>query len=253
MLVIRKSQIDSLTHASLQQFEDEMVGYLKEFAPRLSEVLNERGVRRVILLGVERAEGYGFTNRGPCRFYLELMFTLGSQFDTDPQLPWAQDVLTDKKITDQMLRADALYRASAGYLDQVLGPENEYAVKALERLGAARLEEYDLAGDDAVNRALSGMRAMYPQKSDYVGEAVLRLITLRGFALADEYHVASPYGRALMVALTFGFGHRVVADPLYPWMAATLADTSIQEPEERCRRLHRKMKTYVDRMVEHLR
>jgi hypothetical protein len=210
-------------------------------------------VRQVVRQGVTRAEAYGFTNRGPIRFYLELMFTLGSRFDTDPQLPWAQAILTDKTAADQMLRADALYRASADYLDEVLGPRNEHAVKALERLSATRLEEYDLAGDDALGRALSGMRAVYPRKSERVGEAVLRLIALRGFALADAHQLSSSYGRALMVALTFGFGHRVVEDPLYPWVAATLADASIGGPEERCRKLHKRVKTYVERMIEHLR
>lgn len=253
MLVIRQSQMSSLADASLRRFEDEMVEHLREFAPRLSDIMKEQGVRRAVRLGFERSEGYGLTNRGPRRFYLELMFTLGSHFDTDPQLPWAQEILTDKTLTDQMLRADALYRASAEYLDDVLGAQNEYAVEALERLNATPLEEYDLAGDGAVSRALSGMRTIHPRKSDRVGEAVLRLIALRGIALADEYQIPSSYGRALMIALAFGFGHRVVEDPVYPWVAATLADASTPEPEDRCRKLHRRMRTYVERTIEHLR
>ena len=44
-------------------------------------------MRREIRFGLERAGSYGFTIRGPVRFYIELMVRLGCDFDTDPPYP----------------------------------------------------------------------------------------------------------------------------------------------------------------------
>ena len=86
---IRKEQMAALDRAALKAFEDELVRHLQDFDPKHTTVLDEDGVRQVIRLGMERAAKYGLTNRGPIRFYIELMFLFGSDFDTDPWLPWA--------------------------------------------------------------------------------------------------------------------------------------------------------------------
>jgi hypothetical protein len=45
--------------------------------------------------GVARAVELGFTKRGPIRLFLELEWLFGTGFDTDPQIPWAGEVLSD--------------------------------------------------------------------------------------------------------------------------------------------------------------
>ena len=54
-----------------------------------------------------RAEGYGFTNRGPLRLFIEMMFLCGSGFDTDPQYPAVGAVL--RAAGDQMQRAQMIF------------------------------------------------------------------------------------------------------------------------------------------------
>src|SRR5207302_709278 len=72
MLEIRSEQITVFEQAALEAFEDEMVEHLKKFSPEHCEVMGEPRVRSVIQLGMARAKTYGFTNRGPVRFYLEM-------------------------------------------------------------------------------------------------------------------------------------------------------------------------------------
>jgi hypothetical protein len=55
--------------------------------------------------GIERAAGYNFTLRGPLRFYVEAMLSFGSDFNTDPQLAWAVEVLNDASEPDELSRA----------------------------------------------------------------------------------------------------------------------------------------------------
>ena len=130
---IRKEQMAALDRATLKAFQDELVRHLRDFDPKHTKVLGEDGVRQVIRLGMERAAKYGLTNRGPIRLYIELMFLFGSDFDTDPWLPWAGACLSDPTIIDQMDRAEVLYEEMTTYLDAVAGPDNAYLIEALRR------------------------------------------------------------------------------------------------------------------------
>ena len=107
MLKIRPTQMIVFEKASLRRFEDEMVVHSKEFTPRLYEVLGEEQLRVALRQAMKRADTYGFTNRGPIRLYIELMFLYGSDFDTDPQYPAIGKVL--KAPGDQMKRAEETF------------------------------------------------------------------------------------------------------------------------------------------------
>src|SRR5579863_8700811 len=105
MWTIRQEQIETFRRATLQQFEDRMVTHLQQFAPRHWRVMSEADGRKVIRLGIDRAAQRGFTNEGPVRFFIELMFMFGSYFDTDLQHPWATAILEDSAFPDQIARA----------------------------------------------------------------------------------------------------------------------------------------------------
>jgi hypothetical protein len=124
MLEIREEQMAVFDQAARKSFEDEMVQHLAEFVPKQCEVIGEQQVRKVIQLGVERARIYSLTNRGPVRFYIELMFVFGSDFDTDPLLSWAAEILGDV-LTNQMAKAGRLYEKTNDYLEKVSGPRKQ--------------------------------------------------------------------------------------------------------------------------------
>jgi hypothetical protein len=124
MLEIREEQMAVFDQAARKTFEDEMVEHLAEFVPKQCEVIGEQQVRKVIQLGVERARIYSLTNRGPVRFYIELMFVFGSDFDTDPLLSWAAEILGDV-LTNQMAKAGRLYEKTNDYLEKVSGPRKQ--------------------------------------------------------------------------------------------------------------------------------
>lgn len=93
MLIIRKEQMKAFENDALRRFEDEMVVHSKEFTPRLCKVIGDEQLRVALRQTMERADTYGFTNRGPIRLYIELMFLYGNDFDTDPQYPSLGKVL----------------------------------------------------------------------------------------------------------------------------------------------------------------
>ena len=249
---IRAQQMDELKRAALRRFEDEMVQHMKEFSPRHCEVIGEPGVREVIRLGMQRAREHGLTNRGAVRFYIEMMFMFGSDFDTDPQYPWAAEALDAERTPNQNERADRLHAKTIDYLKNVAGPDNEYALDAMRR--TRRASEADLIppGQTLRSATLERMKSIYPQKCAYVGDAPLRALIQHGMKLAKEHSVSTDESAALFIVLMFALGHGAAADPLFPWISATLNDRAVADPEKRVDRLRRKAITYLDRALGHL-
>lgn len=121
MLRMTQEQIRFLQYSAWEVFVAEMVKHMWTFAPNHCRVIGEAQVRRVVGLGLERAKAYGFTYRGPLRFYLELMFMFGAEFDSDPQFPsWARDLLRLRTVDDQMYRADRIYRGLSDFHDRAV-------------------------------------------------------------------------------------------------------------------------------------
>src|SRR6185295_17172578 len=131
---IRDEQIETLKQVPLRVFEDEMVAHLAEFSPPLFKAVKEKQLRKVIRFGMAQADTYGITFRGPIRLYLELMLLFGSHFDTDPQYPWAGEILRDQDSTPQMERAERLYEKTMDYREKVAGEQDEYTLNALRRI-----------------------------------------------------------------------------------------------------------------------
>jgi hypothetical protein len=238
--------------AARLRYEDELVAHLRTFAPRLSQLRGEACLTAIVQTGVGQASRYGFTNRGPMRFYIELMFTFGGAFDSDPQYPWIHDVLTGGDEADQMGRAALLYRRVNDYQDAVIGEDSDAAVSALRRIGGARLEDLVPDGRDVTHDgAILALRRFYPRKAKYLGGDALAALARSAFGRADAHGIATSRGRALLLGLMYGFGHGVIDDPLYPWVRGVLDQARIPDPAARVRRLDARTRIYIDRVLRH--
>lgn len=249
MLIIRKEQIKVFQQTVLRNFENNMVQHLRNFTPKHSEALGEDGLRKVIRRGIKRAETYGFTDRGPVRFYIELMFMLGSDFDTDCQFPWASQILTDPEIVEQTERADALFDKVMDYVKEVAGPEREYAQESLRRASQQSFKDLRKIKGSMETEILARFKTNYPQKCRYIGDQALRTLVQRGAELAQKYSVSSPAGAAFFASFMFILGHGFAEDPLYPWCEETLNDKSISDPNKRIERLHSKGVAYLSKVL----
>jgi hypothetical protein len=251
MLIIRTEQMRAFEQSSLHRFAEEMLEHLKKFSPRHAGVIGEARIRRVIELGMERARKYEFSNQGPVRFYMELMFMYGSEFDTDPQLAWAAEVLNEPNLSDQMTRADYLHQQAMQYLDMVIGADYQYEKAALRRLSQIQFQALSELGENFRDIILKRLKEIYPQKCDYVGEARMRLLIQRGLQAAGKYSISSHAGSALLMGLMFAFGHGCLSDPQFPWIESTLNNRATEE-EQRIERLFDKTMAYLARGLANL-
>jgi hypothetical protein len=249
MLTIRQEQVEALRQYHLKKFEDEMVVHLAKFAPRHWQGIGEPTGRQVIRLGMAHAKKYGFTNRGPVRFYLELMFLFGSHFDTDPQHPWVREVLNDPEPIDQMARADRLFDAMTHYRVLVAGAKHRYFLEALQRLSEIGMEGAVTHGVPLEEGASISLWRIYPQACDYLGQTKLRGVIQSGFDTARAYGFASDRGRLLILGFTVFLGHRFYRDPLCGWITRRLESKDFRHEEQRVEELFAKSVLYINNVL----
>ncbi len=246
MLRIRAEQMQAFERATWRQFEEDMVLHGKAFTPRLCEVIGDTQLRVAVRAALARAAGYGFTNRGPMRLCVELMFLCGSAFDTDPQHWRLGEIL--RAPGDQMQRAQQIHDRFLDYLEKVSGPGAVNVRNALRDLLALVRTPLQLA-NGFVDGMLEQIHRVFPKKAEYVGEAPLRALIEEALVEAERHQFAADRHRGLLVVLMFSFGHGCTNDPLYPWIARTLADQRIAGPERRAQRLEKKAVTWLEHVV----
>jgi len=109
VLYIRSSQIKTFREQLRRRFEERMVRHLHTYFPEQCAALGDEGTREAIGHGIDRAQAHGIvTERDVCR-YLNVMFTFGRDFDSDPRCPWAARILDDTARPHPSERMDALY------------------------------------------------------------------------------------------------------------------------------------------------
>lgn len=245
-MIIRAGQMRAFEQAARRQFEDCMVVHGKDFSPRLSDVLGEEQLRAALRSAIKGAERYGFTDRGPVRLYIEMMFLWGSAFDTDPQYAAVAEVL--RAAGDQMQRAQQIHEEHLEYLEKVSGPGAANVRKALNDLLIFARTPITFP-NDCVASLLQEMHRIFPQKAAYAGETGLKALVEEGIAEAGEYGFDTARQRALLVILKFAFGHGCTRDPLYPWIERTLNDERVADPAARAARLEKKAITWLEHVV----
>lgn len=247
MLVIRSKQMKALEQAALGLFEEEMIDHSKDFSPRLCEVIGDEQFRVAVHSAIERAMSYGFTNRGPIRLFIEMMFLYGSAFDTDPQYPRVGIILRDP--SDQMWRAEQIHKDQLHYLEEVSGPNALHVHIALRNLRAFAQRPISFSSDNFVAGMLQAAHNIFSEKASYIGKENLTALIEEGRTDAKNFGFSTGRGQALVVILMFAFGHGCARDPLYPWIQRTLQDERITAPADRAARLEKKALTWLDFVI----
>ena len=92
MLTIRNDQMSVFSEASVKEFSDWTLVHLRKFFPKY-RAASDYTLRELIEYGIARARVYRVTARREVCRYIDLMAVFGRDFDTDPQLPWAAEIL----------------------------------------------------------------------------------------------------------------------------------------------------------------
>lgn len=247
-MIIRKEQMSAMKDAAVISFENRMIEHLRNLFPKHHEVLHDSGLLKVVQLGINRAGSYKIDAESPVCHYIDLMFLLGSNFDTDLQLPWAGEILRDADVPNQFVRIDKLYSTALAYLDEVAGPGNAHIKEALFRLRKeVRLVPSTIAYGDFMPYLAARFRDVYPQKCSRIGKECLNQLIQSGVAEALSRGFAGMEGLALYVCLIFALGSGFASDPQFPWAQAVL-ESQLSETE-RVSKLFQAARDYMQRWL----
>jgi len=115
MLTIRPDQMRVFSREALKSFEDRMVAHLAEFFPAQCKERGEEKTRETIRQGILNARKYGIVSELDVCIYIDIMLEYGDDFDVDPELPWAGQVLNDPALWDPTYRVNRLFDAAMDY------------------------------------------------------------------------------------------------------------------------------------------
>jgi hypothetical protein len=243
MLMIRAQQMQVFEQEAWRQFEDEMVVHSRIFSPRHCDGIGDAQLHAIVRSAIVRAGNYNFTCRGPIRLFIEMMFLLGSSFDTDPQYPDFGRIL--RGSGGEMYRAEQMHEAFLEFHEKVQGAGGEISTEAHSKLSAFIRRPVSYSRNELVAGLLEELTGIYPQKASYTGETELVALIREGIGEANRYGFSTVHAQSLMVALLFALGHECHRDPIYPWIAEVLEDKGA-DLESRVQRLENQVVTWLD-------
>ena len=98
MLVIRKEQLDAFAKEKEKKFEREAFQYIKTTYPDKCKSLTDDQIKESILTAKQKSENYSLFTTETVMLYIDLMYLLGFDFDTDKNYPWVQEILLDDEL-----------------------------------------------------------------------------------------------------------------------------------------------------------
>jgi hypothetical protein len=124
MLVIRSEQMDMLQVHMTKQFVNRMVQHVREFFPEEFASMGEGTVRETIEYAIDRAQSYDISVEYDVSRYINLMFTFGRDYDIDPALPWAKEILINTELSG-FSKVDRLYEKAEKHIQHASGISKE--------------------------------------------------------------------------------------------------------------------------------
>ena len=115
MLTIRPEQIGVFAKSVEENLECRLVIHVSRVLPRVYAQMGEQAVRENVRRGMRRAATYGIESEYEvCRF-VDLLFLLAADFDTDEQLAWASAILRNEALSEKV-KMNELYERLGGQL-----------------------------------------------------------------------------------------------------------------------------------------
>ncbi len=109
MVIIRKEQMDVFPRPVASDLECRIHTHVTRTFPAQCDALGDPEVRRRIRAGMARARRYAIESHYDIMRFVDLLFLLGPEFETDGDLPWAKEILNDPSARDGTERLDRLY------------------------------------------------------------------------------------------------------------------------------------------------
>jgi hypothetical protein len=246
-MIIRRDQIDAFDEAAARGFEDRMLARIAKYFPKHPKLLGDEPLRLLVALALKKAAGYDFTTERNVALYLDLMCLLGSSFDTDPQMPWAAEILADPSFETPDDRAGKLHKrgwefaqmAAEDFKDLVEKNDSTRIIGTIKEIGRLTLDELPVpTGHQYAAQWSAKLSDTFPVRYAQIGSEAISNLMRQAVESAARNRVCNARGIALCASISLVLGAGFDHDPQLPWVSKALSG----EPNDsapRTRRLHR--------------
>lgn len=215
------------------QFTERIHEHLRLYFELPCRIAGDACVRETIRLGVTRARRWGLTREASAQSYIDHMVMLGSDFDSDPQLPWAREIL--EREQPELVRMDSLHAQARDFMARTASEGSRNVFFAVARARAHGLcPDLSAPPSQALDQVAAWLEWLYPEKYRLVRHRLPELVA-RAEATAFTHGFERPRALGRILGLTFLMGGGVTDDPMTPWVGAIVRDTrhSADEREEK--------------------
>jgi hypothetical protein len=98
MIVLRREQIEAFSGERERRFEEKALRHLLAFVPQRCAELGEAAVRESIRTAIRKSRAHGVESERDVLHYLNVMYWLGFEFESDPAYPWAREILENRSL-----------------------------------------------------------------------------------------------------------------------------------------------------------
>jgi hypothetical protein len=228
-ITITEQQIKILEPYAYENYISELVEHCNKKYPHLQKTIGEEKLRATLNQGVEKASQSGFTQRGPVRFYIELLIIFGWSFETDPQYSWIQESLQKNHNQSQIDISMKLYGEVDKFLDSIYGENKINLFFVGNKLEQLTLDNAKVSRNHFTQDMLALLQETYPQKYQFTEKGQLIKLVEEGiYKSRTDYQFDQANHIALIIILMFYFGHTFDHDPFYQWAAIEKSNQYIE-------------------------
>lgn len=216
------SQVEALKRQAVNRDVEDLAEELCAFDPLHTKAIGRDGMRNVARLAVERARPHGLTQKSTVLMFAKSMLQLGSFFDTDPGLTWAQAGLNLplNTVTTQVDRANRLRSDLFAYLYDVVGAEGENNAIFRNKMRMLIEDKSEVASRKTL---IEYLLDAHPKRCEKLPEGALDHYISQAHSLCSDHGMKEGLSRLILSALMLVFGHGIAKDPLLPWLGKLFA------------------------------
>ena len=93
MFIIRKQHMEAFAGVAMRNYEDRLLEHVRESFPEQVKTDGDAKTRETIQAGIQSARRHSLLTERDAALYIEVMYILGPEFETDPRYPWAGEIL----------------------------------------------------------------------------------------------------------------------------------------------------------------
>ncbi|VAW73628.1 hypothetical protein MNBD_GAMMA10-1203 [hydrothermal vent metagenome] len=249
MLIIRNDQLKAFSRIKLNKFEEKMYVHAKKHFSDEFYGLESKNLIEVSSKAIEKGKLYGFHTQKHVFYFLSLMFLLGSDFDSDVQLPWVYNYLTDQSVSSVDQRMENTWRAAIVFISRIAGDQLEFIRPVFYKLYKFNTQNLLHLTEDNFEKEINCfLLELYPEKYNYQMGGGNSALIKYGLNISEKYNVESSHGKAVIIVLMFVFGSGFYSDPLFYKISNVLNSGTLDE-NNRINKLLKQIRKYLEAVL----